>query len=270
MTGGTESLLEQCENQLMWEYGGIFMLLYTVYYSDVNNVALMSNNCGVDPMMQVATFLCYILIPIALARSYVYLRYRGVTNYQKFLSLSFALTVYWNATFGMWTLANFFMMINAPVECGAVPFSLIKLSYHVLLIIGAFPAIMFMLGVFFFTCFMPYYFYDRIRRRTARRAERVRTREMLKSLYRCEFDPARFTFQDECCICLGDFEQKNQLAVLPCDSRHYFHTCCIENWFKYHRACPFCKIEVTQIAIDKTKEEYQSKFESPDNHDENV
>ena len=109
--------------------------------------------------------------------------------------MQFAITVYWNATFGLWTLLNFFMMVRAPAQCGAVPFSLIKLSYHILLIIGAFPSIMFLLGIFFLGCFIPYYCVNKVRRTAERRAERARTKQMLKSLFRVEYgDGTNFTF----------------------------------------------------------------------------
>lgn len=49
--------------------------------------------------------------------------------------------------------------------------------------------------------------------------------------------------QDECCLCLQEFEDNDELRLLPC--QHFFHTQCIDRWFAakaYHtRTCPLCK-----------------------------
>ena len=36
------------------------------------------------------------------------------------------------------------------------------------------------------------------------------------------------TAQDECTICLDEFEPDSMVTPLPCDVRHYFHTACIQ------------------------------------------
>ena len=183
----------------------------------------------------------------------VYLMYKAPHHYQKFVSLNFALSVYWNCVFGFWTIQNFALMVDAPVECNRTPFSLIKLSYHITLIFGAFPAIICTVGTLFFACFLPYFIYERFQSERLRRQERAATKKIFKTLFRAVYDPRTFTFSDECCICLTNFaDSKGTVVALPCDSRHYFHDRCIENWLKYHRACPFCKTEITQEAIDKT------------------
>jgi len=82
---------------------------------------------------------------------------------------------------------------------------------------------------------------------------------MLAEIYSLQWNPKTLTYQDECCICLGEFQPKQQVAVLPCDFKHYFHQGCIENWFKYHTACPFCKSEVTLETIRKTKPDYEAR-----------
>jgi len=59
---------------------------------------------------------------------------------------------------------------------------------------------------------------------------------------------------DNCVICLGEFEQDDEIAVLNCAEGHIFHPPCLEGWFKTQTAkgeytCPTCRQEVT---IEKT------------------
>eukprot|EP01084_Bolivina_argentea_P046876 86345_1 len=46
-----------------------------------------------------------------------------------------------------------------------------------------------------------------------------------------------------CAICLAQFENGEELRVLPC--QHSFHTECIDQWLRGHRTCPMCRIDVT-------------------------
>ena len=55
-----------------------------------------------------------------------------------------------------------------------------------------------------------------------------------------------FNFDDfddhaECTICLEDFTDEDRVTPLPCDERHYFHSHCIEDWFRRNDSCPLCK-----------------------------
>ena len=88
----------------------------------------------------------------------------------------------------------------------------------------------------------------------------MKTTEMLDEMFNVKWNPKVLTYQDECCICLGEFEAKQNVVALPCDFKHYFHHGCIENWFKFHTACPFCKSEVTIDAIRKTKPDYEARL----------
>ena len=83
-----------------------------------------------------------------------------------------------------------------------------KLAYHVTLIIGAFPAIVFILGTILFTCFVPYFFYERFQRAQRARASQRKTKDMLKEMFTVKWNPKTLSHLDECCICLGEFSQK--------------------------------------------------------------
>ena len=45
---------------------------------------------------------------------------------------------------------------------------------------------------------------------------------------------------DECIICLGEYNQGQNISILSCG--HRFHKPCIEYWFNYKRTCPLCDI----------------------------
>ena len=43
----------------------------------------------------------------------------------------------------------------------------------------------------------------------------------------------------ECCICFEDYQQKEQIAVMPCF--HYFHESCAKKWIAHKQNCPLCR-----------------------------
>ncbi|OEL29458.1 hypothetical protein BAE44_0009522 [Dichanthelium oligosanthes] len=45
-----------------------------------------------------------------------------------------------------------------------------------------------------------------------------------------------------CSICLEDFEDGEEIGVVPCWGRHEFHTNCITKWLgQYSNMCPLCR-----------------------------
>lgn len=54
-----------------------------------------------------------------------------------------------------------------------------------------------------------------------------------------------------CAICLGDYEEDEEAAVLPCG--HMFHAPCVTEWFQRSRECPMCKDDVA-VALQRQKE----------------
>lgn len=50
---------------------------------------------------------------------------------------------------------------------------------------------------------------------------------------------------DECCICMEKFaDGRDSITPLSHNSRHFFHTRCIEEWLKNNNVCPICRTEI--------------------------
>lgn len=49
-------------------------------------------------------------------------------------------------------------------------------------------------------------------------------------------------YKKECSICLNDYELNETIKILECS--HFFHSECIDQWFKYGNTCPYCKKEI--------------------------
>ena len=55
---------------------------------------------------------------------------------------------------------------------------------------------------------------------------------------------------DCCSICLGDFEEKDDLFTMSCHSTHTYHRMCIKDWLKRAPFCPLCNRKTTQEVIN--------------------
>lgn len=161
LTVGPASLHEQTKTTIAQEWFWLFILVSIIHITKPEDALSMVQKCGIDPREEIINFVAWILAPVCLSRILIYAAYKTPRNYQTFLSFSFALSVYYHGTFGFWTLENFTRIVQAPPACGKEPVTILKLIYHVTLIIGAFPAIVFILGAILFTCFIPWFFYDR-------------------------------------------------------------------------------------------------------------
>ncbi|KAK7407053.1 hypothetical protein VNO78_08693 [Psophocarpus tetragonolobus] len=50
--------------------------------------------------------------------------------------------------------------------------------------------------------------------------------------------------RETCAICLGDFEEGQELRTMP-ECMHSFHVACIDRWLSWHSSCPICRSSAT-------------------------
>ncbi|XP_065858992.1 probable E3 ubiquitin-protein ligase RHA4A [Euphorbia lathyris] len=67
------------------------------------------------------------------------------------------------------------------------------------------------------------------------------------------FDEELGTRDSQCCVCLGEFEVKEELLQMP-SCKHLFHIECIHHWLHTNTTCPLCRSFVIPI----------TKFENPE------
>ncbi|KAK9156636.1 hypothetical protein Scep_003210 [Stephania cephalantha] len=51
---------------------------------------------------------------------------------------------------------------------------------------------------------------------------------------------------EECSVCLGVFEDGDDVRQLP-HCKHYFHTPCIDMWLFSHSNCPLCRVNIARF-----------------------
>ncbi|KDP25266.1 hypothetical protein JCGZ_20422 [Jatropha curcas] len=54
------------------------------------------------------------------------------------------------------------------------------------------------------------------------------------------FDDELRTRESQCCVCLGEFEMKEELLQIP-SCKHVFHIECIHHWLHTNSTCPLCR-----------------------------
>ena len=157
------------------------------------------------------------MLPTITIRILVYLMFRDPHDFGKFQSCDFSLNIYWYTTFGIWTIENFIKMMHAPKSCGKLGFSMLKLCYHVLLILGIFPAVILLLGAIFVFLCIPYVAYITCKEKRRARFERRKREMIIEGLYSIKWDKNKFEEHEECCICTDRYTTKDTVIVLPCN-----------------------------------------------------
>eukprot|EP00924_Labyrinthula_sp_SR-Ha-C_P015865 snap_masked-scaffold_4-processed-gene-11.27-mRNA-1 protein AED:0.35 eAED:0.35 QI:0/-1/0/1/-1/1/1/0/350 len=53
-----------------------------------------------------------------------------------------------------------------------------------------------------------------------------------------------------CPICLVNFEEEDEVRVLPCNGNHYFHKTCVDDWLVLNATCPLCRDVINKEAVN--------------------
>ncbi|KAI9108412.1 hypothetical protein K1719_020603 [Acacia pycnantha] len=66
------------------------------------------------------------------------------------------------------------------------------------------------------------------------------TLRFLDTLPKVLFDEELKARDSQCCVCLGEFEIKEEVLQIP-QCKHVFHRDCIYHWLYSHSTCPLCR-----------------------------
>ena len=56
-----------------------------------------------------------------------------------------------------------------------------------------------------------------------------------------QFEADESHIEDQCQVCLEEFEVGRLMKQLDCGGRHLFCSVCIDQWFANHKTCPICR-----------------------------
>ena len=65
--------------------------------------------------------------------------------------------------------------------------------------------------------------------------------EMIRNLPTVKADDKHVS---TCIICLKDINEGDQIMILNCSDKHYFHGDCIKSWLSVKTVCPICRREL--------------------------
>lgn len=81
---------------------------------------------------------------------------------------------------------------------------------------------------------------DQISRLPSWRYKEINTNLDLDHDLNC--DTSQANEDPECCICLANYKDKEEVRQLPCS--HIFHLRCVDQWLRIISCCPLCKQEL--------------------------
>lgn len=79
--------------------------------------------------------------------------------------------------------------------------------------------------------------------------------DLLTNAAAFKLNPNDYMEDDQCCICLENYHQDDNVIRLPCNSKHYFHAHCIGDWVQRNNHCPLCKAPITAEDIKKAEKD---------------
>ncbi|CAD8147174.1 unnamed protein product [Paramecium pentaurelia] len=117
----------------------------------------------------------------------------------------------------------------------------------VLLLIGylfsAFLIIGFGLAIISMALYMPIILFLFIFKTIGKIYKRIQTKSKFKKMNKFEFKnaPEFSSIQQQCNICMCDYEDNDLIVQLPCSIKHHFHDHCLQQWVIIKQQCPVCR-----------------------------
>ncbi|GAW81949.1 RING zinc finger protein [Plasmodium gonderi] len=50
--------------------------------------------------------------------------------------------------------------------------------------------------------------------------------------------------EDICSICMMSYNPNDEVMIMPCDKRHFFHVACLTKWLYKSQVCPICRTNI--------------------------
>lgn len=170
----------------------------------------------------VYAFLLVAMITTIATNFYNYRRRRRVNQAHSILNFSLML---WWILGQVWV----YRTGTCDISIRATVLALIILEYLRL----CFPCILIMLICCCMPCIAP--FLDTVSMKGAEKKE-------IKKLPTKKYEPMADNPDDQCSVCLENFEAGEEVRTLPCG--HYFHDHCIDEWLVLNRTCPLCRKDI--------------------------
>ncbi|KAJ0263389.1 E3 ubiquitin-protein ligase RHA4A [Hirschfeldia incana] len=86
--------------------------------------------------------------------------------------------------------------------------------------------------------------------------------ELKEKLHIVLFSEELGTIDSLCCVCLGEFELKEELVEMP-SCKHIFHLDCIHLWLYSHTTCPLCRSSVLISSTKTSVDDDNDHLDSP-------
>jgi hypothetical protein len=64
---------------------------------------------------------------------------------------------------------------------------------------------------------------------------------------------------DSCPICLSDFNEGEQIKVLPCSGKHSYHISCIDEWLRINSVCCLCRETIDERSLQRERERLEAQ-----------
>lgn len=61
------------------------------------------------------------------------------------------------------------------------------------------------------------------------------------------------TINKACPICMVDMNLEDEVMVMPCDNRHFFHKTCVTHWLETSQVCPICRDNIVHRLTGTTE-----------------